>query len=85
MVAGWIGGGGAESIRGLAWQTGDMSWIELLLVAAVVAAIAALTGIKPRGTRPVAGTRLMKVARIVLLVIAGGLALVAIWVAVAGG
>jgi hypothetical protein len=62
-----------------------MSWIELLLAAAVLAAVAALTGIKPRGTRPVARTRLMKAARIVLLLIAAGLAALAIAAAVAGG
>lgn len=62
-----------------------MSWIELLLAAAVLAAVAGLTGIKPRGTRPVARTRLMKAARIVLLLIAAGLAALAIASAVAGG
>jgi hypothetical protein len=62
-----------------------MSWIELLLAAVVLAAVAALTGIKPRGTRPVARTRLMKAARIVLLLIAAGLAALAIAAAVAGG
>jgi len=62
-----------------------MSWIELLLAAAVLTAVAALTGIKPRGTRPVARTRLMKAARIVLLLIAAGLAALAIAAAVAGG
>lgn len=55
-----------------------MSWIELLLAAAVVTAVAALTGLKPRGTRPVARTRLMKVARIILQLIAVGLAILAI-------
>jgi hypothetical protein len=62
-----------------------MSWIEVLLAAVVLAAVAALTGIKPRGTRPVARTRLMKAARIVLLLIAAGLAALAIAAAVAGG
>lgn len=62
-----------------------MSWIELLLAAAVLAAVAALTGIKPRGTRPVARTRLMKAARIVLLLIAAGLGALAIAAALAGG
>jgi hypothetical protein len=62
-----------------------MSWIELLLAAVVLAAVAALTGIKPRGTRPVARTRLMKAARIVLLLVAVGLAALAIASAVAGG
>ena len=35
----------------------------------LIAVVAAVTGIKARGTRPVAGTRLMGVARVVLLVI----------------
>ena len=44
-----------------------MLWVGL---AVLVAAIAALTGLKARGTRPVAGTRLMGVGRFVLLLIA---------------
>jgi hypothetical protein len=35
----------------------------------LIAAVAAVTGIKAKGTRHVAGTRLMGVARIVLLII----------------
>jgi hypothetical protein len=35
----------------------------------LIAAVAAVTGIKARGTRPVARTRLMGVARIALVVI----------------
>jgi Tfp pilus assembly protein PilE len=73
------------SLPAAAWQTGGMSWIELLLAAVVVAVVAALTGIKPRGTRPVARSRLMKAARIVLLLIAAGLAALAIAGAVGGG
>jgi hypothetical protein len=34
----------------------------------VVGALAALTGLKPKGTRPVSSTRLMGVARFVLIV-----------------
>ena len=41
-----------------------MLWLGL---AVAVAAIAALTGIKSKDTRPVAGTRLMGVGRFVLL------------------
>jgi hypothetical protein len=40
-------------------------WLGL---AVVVGALAALTGLKPRGTKPVANTRLMGVARFVLVV-----------------
>ena len=41
-------------------------WLGL---AVLVAAVAALTGLKARGTRPVAGTRLMGVGRLVLLLL----------------
>jgi hypothetical protein len=46
-----------------------MSWIAWLGLAVLIAAVAAVTGIKPKGTRHVAGTRLMGVARLALLVI----------------
>jgi hypothetical protein len=39
------------------------------MIAVVVTAVAALTGLKPKGTRHVAGTHLMGVARVVLIVI----------------
>jgi hypothetical protein len=44
-----------------------LGWIVIVVV---ITAIAAVTGLKPRGTRPVARTSLMGVARFVLLVIA---------------
>jgi hypothetical protein len=47
-----------------------MHWIVLLGFAVVLVAIAAVTGAKPSGTRPVARTRLMTAARITLVVIA---------------
>ena len=46
-----------------------MSWLVWLALAALIAAAAAVTGIKPSGTRPVAHTRLMGVARLALLAI----------------
>ena len=46
-----------------------MNWVIWLSLAVVVAALAAVTGIKPRGTRPVAHTRMMGVGRIALFVI----------------
>jgi hypothetical protein len=46
-----------------------MSWLVWLGLAVLLAAVAAITGIKPGGTRHVAHTRLMGVARLVLLVI----------------
>ena len=45
-----------------------MSWIFWLGLAVAIGVIAAVTGAKPKGTRPVAHTRLMGVARFVLLV-----------------
>ena len=51
-----------------------MVWLGL---AVLVAAVAAVTGIKPKGTRPVAGTRLMGVGRVALFVIVGVLAYLA--------
>ena len=44
-----------------------LGWIVLVVV---ITAVAAITGLKPKGTRPVARTRLMGVARFVLLVVA---------------
>ena len=46
-----------------------MTWLTWLVLAAVVTAIAAVTGIKPKGTRHVAHTSMMGVARVVLLFI----------------
>lgn len=46
-----------------------MNWLVWVGLAVVVAVIAAVTGIKPKGTRPVANTRLMGVGRIALFVI----------------
>ncbi|MDP9191480.1 MAG: hypothetical protein M3P06_07240 [Acidobacteriota bacterium] len=45
-----------------------MNWIVWLSLAVVVTAIAAVTGIKPRGSRPVAHSRLMGAGRVVLIV-----------------
>ena len=45
-----------------------MTWMFWLGLAVVLGAFAALTGLKPRGTRPVSNTRLMGVARFVLIV-----------------
>ena len=46
-----------------------MTWLAWLIIALIVAVFAALTGIKPKGSRPVAHTRLMSVARFVFVVI----------------
>jgi len=47
-----------------------MSWLFWLGLAVAIGILAAVTGIKPKGTRPVARTRTMGVGRVVLLVIA---------------
>lgn len=47
-----------------------MSWMVLLGIAVVIVAVAAVTGIKPKGSRPVAHTRMMGVGRVVLLIVA---------------
>jgi len=47
-----------------------VTWLTWLFIAVLVAVVAALTGIKPKGSRPVANTRLMGVARFVLVVVA---------------
>lgn len=46
-----------------------MSWIFWLGLAVAIGIVAAVTGMKPSGTRPVARTRLMGMARFVLIVV----------------
>ena len=46
-----------------------MSWFAWLALAVLITAVAAITGIKPKGTRHVARTQLMGVARLVLVVL----------------
>jgi hypothetical protein len=46
-----------------------MSWVVWLGLAVVITAIAAVTGIKAKGTRPVAHSRMMGVGRVFLLII----------------
>ncbi len=45
-----------------------MTWIFWLGLAVAIGIIAAVTGMKPSGTRPVARTRMMGAARVVLIV-----------------
>ena len=45
-----------------------MTWLTFLAVAVVIALVAALFGVQPKGGRKVAGTRLMAVGRVVLLI-----------------
>jgi hypothetical protein len=54
-----------------------MNWLVLLSVAVVIAAVAAVTGIKPDKTRHVGHTRMMGMARFVLVVAAAILAYLA--------
>jgi hypothetical protein len=46
-----------------------MTWLAWLTIAVLITAVAAVTGIKPKGTRHVARTSMMGVARAVLLFI----------------
>ena len=46
-----------------------MPWLAWFALAVVITAFAAVTGLKPKGTRPVARTQLMGVARWVLLIL----------------
>lgn len=54
-----------------------MNWLVLLSIAGIIAAIAAVTGIKAKGTRPVAHTSMMGMARFILVILAIILAYVA--------
>lgn len=52
----------------LAWSRGTaMSWLGWIGLAVIITAVAAVTGIKAKGTRHVARTQLMGVARFVLV------------------
>jgi hypothetical protein len=46
-----------------------MNWLVWLGLAVVVAGIAAVTGMKPKGTRHVSNTRMMGVGRVALFVV----------------
>ncbi|MEO8218866.1 MAG: hypothetical protein ABI718_17460 [Acidobacteriota bacterium] len=46
-----------------------MNWLFWLGLAVVVSAIAAVTGIKPKGTRQVAHTRMMGMGRVFLVIL----------------
>ena len=46
-----------------------MTWLGLLIAVAVLVALVALSGARPRGARPVARTGLMSAARVVLLIV----------------
>ena len=61
-----------------------MNWIVWLGLAVLVAAIAAVTGIKPKGTRHVAHSRMMGAGRVALFIIIAIFAFLA-WRARTGG
>ena len=63
-VNGTCQSGGSSFAPGLA-----MNWIVWLSLAVVITAIAAVTGIKPKGTRHVAGSRMMGAGRVALAII----------------
>ena len=46
-----------------------MNWLAWLGLAVIITAVAAVTGIKPKGTRHVAHTRMMGMARFFLLIL----------------
>jgi len=46
-----------------------VTWLFWLVLALIIAAVAAVTGMQPKGGRPVAGTHLMGVGRVALLVL----------------
>jgi hypothetical protein len=43
-----------------------MSWLSWLALAAILTAVVAVTGVQPKGTRPVAHTRMMGMGRLVI-------------------
>ena len=54
-----------------------MTWLGWLTLAVIVTSLAAVTGIKPKGTQHLARTRMMGMARLALLILAIVLAYVA--------
>jgi len=79
------GGFGTQFARRLGRREFPMSWLTLLWIAAIVIALVAITGIKPRGTRHVARTHLMTAARVTLGIVAVVLVLIALGVFHGGG
>ena len=47
-----------------------MTWLAWLMLAVIIAVVASVTGLQPKGTRPVASTHLMGMARLVLIALA---------------
>jgi hypothetical protein len=61
-----------------------MSWAFWLTAAVVVSVLFALLGVRPKGARPVGSSRMMAVARVVLVIVAV-IILYLVWRARAGG
>lgn len=49
---------------------GAMTWLSWLILVALITAAAAVTGLKAKGTRHVANTKMMGAARVVLVIMA---------------
>ena len=47
-----------------------MTWFTFLAIALIIAVIAAVSGVKPKGSRHVAHTRLLGMARVILVIVA---------------
>ena len=45
-----------------------MNWLSILGIVVILVAIASVFGLAPKGGKPVAGTRLMSVARVLLII-----------------
>lgn len=54
-----------------------MNWLGILAIAVIVIALVSFVGARPKGGRPVEGTQLMMVARVVAIVTAIAIAWVA--------
>ena len=50
-------------------ESRSVTWYTWLIAAALITAVAAVTGLTPKGGRPVARTGLMSVARLVLVLV----------------
>jgi hypothetical protein len=55
-----------------------MTWLTWLVLAVIVTAAVAVSGLQPKNTRPVAHTRMMGMARVALL----GLVIIFVYLAV---
>jgi hypothetical protein len=56
-----------------------MTWLNVLIAVAVLVAVVALLGVRPKGGRPVERTQLMTAARVVLVILVAVVAW-AMWV-----